>query len=608
MGSISPPKARIASVSGSVTDRRHEFAEIAAHEDVQYITGDYMSEYNMTTRGGGKTVGSSSDIAKTEYEDCFLESILPALPHLSERRIKVAVNAGASDTRKLYEILQAEIDAQKLDLRVAWVEGDEVMAAVTKAIDSGEGFTSLTTGKKLSGWAYEPIYAQCYLGAFGIVEGLRQGADIVVCGRVADASPVIACAAYHHNWTRDDLSPLAHAFVAGHFIECGTYVTGGNFSGFKSLPSGMATNIGFPIATVDADGVFTISKQQNRGGMVTVDTCKAQLLYEIQGPLYYNSDVMAKLDNIKIEQVGRDLVRVSNVGYEKPPPTTKVGLTAPGGFQAEVHYFLCGLDIKEKAGMIEAQIRAALDVAKYHTLKFRISGSCPSEPSNQDAATVDFRIFAQSTHHSALAVENFLRPCTDSIMQSYPGATFAVDTRQALPKPYYEYWVTVLPQSEVKHACHVPHKNASIPIPPPTDTVDFVFEQDSYETKDPVELSTFGPAIRAPLGHVVHARSGDKGSDCNVGFFVRYADEWDWLRSALTVDRIKQMLGEDYVGKPIFRFELSNIWAVHFLLKDHLDRGVSSSSTYDVLGKNAAEYLRCKYIHIPLKFYERGRI
>lgn len=254
--------------------------------------------------------------------------------------------------------------------------------------------------------------------------------------------------------------------------------------------------------------------------------------------------------------------RISNVGYGKPPPTTKVGLTAPGGFQAEVHFFLCGLDIMEKAAMIEAQIRASLDTSKYHTLRFRVNGSCPSEPTNQDAATVDFRIFAQSSHQTALAVENFLRPCTDTIMQSYPGATFAIDTRQALPKPYYEYWVAVLPQSEVKHACHVPHKGASISIPPPADTVDFIFEQESYETNDPADLSSLGPTIRAPLGHVVHARSGDKGSDCNVGFFVRNADEWHWLRSVLTVDRIKQMLGQDYVGKPIFRFELPNIWGM----------------------------------------------
>jgi hypothetical protein len=159
----------------------------------------------------------------------------------------------------------------------------------------------------LSEWEHDPIYAQCYLGCWGIVEALKNGADIVLCGRVADASPTIGCAAFHHGWRREDYKQLAHAFVAGHFIECSTYVTGGNFSGFKNLP-GKSLNLGFPVVEMEADGQFYVTKQQDRDGMITIDTCKAQLLYEIQGPLYYNSDVVAVLDNIKIEQAGKDRV------------------------------------------------------------------------------------------------------------------------------------------------------------------------------------------------------------------------------------------------------------------------------------------------------------
>ena len=261
--------------------------------------------------------------------------------------------------------------------------------------------------------------------------------------------------------------------------------------------------------------------------------------------------------------------RVSNVGYKKPPPTTKVGLTARGGYQAEVHYFMCGLDIAEKAAMAETQIRAILDTTKYHTLKFRTNGHCPAEPRNQDSATVDFRIFAQSHDETALQPQNFLRPVTDIIMQSYPGATFAVDTRQGVPKPYYEYFVTLIPQSEVKHIAVVPSKQLRIEIPPPTDTLDFVSEQSGYETDNPIQLDTMGPFVRAPLGHIVHARSGDKGSDANVGFFVRNADEWDWLRSVLSVTKIRELLADDDVGKPIYRFELPNIWGKCTTLEDY---------------------------------------
>lgn len=208
----------------------------------------------------------------------------------------------------------------------------------------------------------------------------------------------------------------------------------------------------------------------------------------------------------------------------RPPPTTKVGITARGGYQAEAHYFLCGLDIAQKAAMIEQQVRHLLDESSFHTLKFRCNGSCPPDPANQDAATVDLRIFAQSRHQSALELQNFFRPCTGTIMQSYPGATFAVDARQAVPKPYYEYFVSILPQDQANHICHLPFRGTSISIEPPRDTKPFLYEQPSYETENPADLSVFGPTTAGPLGWIVHARSGDKGSDCNVGFFVRHSD------------------------------------------------------------------------------------
>ncbi|KAK2806818.1 hypothetical protein FQN50_005680 [Emmonsiellopsis sp. PD_5] len=604
MPSIEPAPLRIASVSGAVTDRRHGFAEVAKTEDVGFIVGDWMSEYNMTTRAGGKVNGNAQS---AEFEHTFLDSIEPALGSLAERNIKVTVNAGASDTKKLHDALVQIIRSKNLDLKVAWIEGDEVLDVVQKAIDAGGEFTSLTTGKSISDWGFTPIYAQCYLGCWGIVEAFKQGADIVLCGRVTDASLTMGCAAFHHNWKRDDYDQLAHSFVAGHFIECSTYVTGGNFSGFKSLP-GLSLDVGFPIAEISSRGPFDITKQEGRDGIVTVDTCKAQLLYEIQGPYYYNPDVVAILDDIIIEQQGENRVHVSNIKSMKPPPTTKVGITACGGFQAEAHYFMCGLDIEEKAAMLERQVRHHLDESQYHTLKFRTNGSCPIDPSTQDSATVNLRIFAQSRTETPLLTQNFLRPCTDIIMQSYPGATFGVDSRQAAPKPYYEYWVSLIPQTEAKHVCHLPFKDAQLAIGCPQDTAPFIHDQPSYETQSPVDFQKFGPTTRAPLGWVVHARSGDKGSDCNVGFFVRNQDEWDWLRSLLTVQKVRSLLGKDDEGKPIFRFELPNIWAVHFLLKDHLDRGVSSSSTYDVLGKNLAEYLRCKLVDVPTRFIERGRI
>ena len=143
MGSIGSFQLRIASASGSVTDRRHAFADIAKSEDVHFIVGDWMSEYNMTTRGGGKVDSNGSS---DEFETSFLEAFLPALPHLAAKRIKVAVNAGASDTKKLHDVVVNEIRVRGLDLKVAWIGGDEVFDTVKKAVESGQDFKSLTTG------------------------------------------------------------------------------------------------------------------------------------------------------------------------------------------------------------------------------------------------------------------------------------------------------------------------------------------------------------------------------------------------------------------------------------------------------------------------------
>jgi len=351
---------------------------------------------------------------------------------------------------------------------------------------------------------------------------------------------------------------------------------------------------------------------------VTVGTCTSQLLYEIQGPLYYNCDVTADLTNIIMEQVGEDLVRVTNVKGLPPPPTTKVGITAPAGFQCEWHFFMCGLDIEEKCRITEDQIRHTMgdNVKRFTTLKFHQNGSSPIDARNQDVSTVDFRCFAQTSDPELVrpdVPDGFNRWCVEVFLQSAPGLSLSNDLRQTIPKPYYEYWPSLLPQDQLPLKVHnLWGKKQSTQLSPPKITKEYPRQQNSYETDSPVDLSSFGETVRAPLGYIVAGRSGDKASDCNCGFFVRHDDEWDLLRSFMTVDRIKQLLGpEEYEGKgskPIDRFEMPNLRAVHFLLHDHLDRGYNACSTYDTLGKNAMEYLRAKTVDLPKKFLDRGRI
>lgn len=337
-------------------------------------------------------------------------------------------------------------------------------------------------------------------------------------------------------------------------------------------------------------------------------------LYEIQGPWYYNSDVTAVLDELWFENLAPNRVALRGVKALPPPPTTKVGCTALGGYQAEASWFLTGLDIEAKARMLESQIRLLLlpYSHKYTLLNFRVIGSAKPNSDTQDGATVIFRVFVQAPHPDDIAPNKFLRPIIDNIMQGYPGATFHLDFRQGIPKPYFEYYVTLLPQTSVQHVVHFDSRTTT--IPPPTQTHTFPIRQPSQPAPlNPIPLTSFGPTEHAPLGLIVNARSGDKGSDCNVGFWVRHADEYTWLINTLTIPTMTRLLGKEYDPhrRPkieIERFELPNLKGVHFLLRNLLDRGVTSTSSVDFLGKNCAEFLRGRYVDVPVRFLGRARI
>ncbi|KAI0150312.1 hypothetical protein GGR57DRAFT_504644 [Xylariaceae sp. FL1272] len=639
---------RVGGASGGFTDRQRAIHDLAKNCNVDVIVGDWMSECTMTIHGATKVANAAKalqDQAST-YDQCFLGSIGPGLRAIQDTGTKIAVYAGASDPSLLARDVKNEITRQGLSLKVAYIEGDEVTEQFNELRRQGDKFTSLDTGKPIDEWDYTPIYAQAYLGAQGIKAAFEAGADIIICGRVADASPTIGAAAWWHGWTVDQVfDELAASLVAGHLIECSSYVTGGYYSGFKDLMDG-CDNLGFPIAAIESNGETIITKEANTGGLVSVGTVTSQLVYEIQGPLYYNSDVTASLEGIKIEQVSVDEVRVSGVKGLPPPPTTKVGVTAHGGYQAEFQFIFSGLDIKEKAAWTERQIRRSMgkNSERFSVLKFQLVGACAEDPEDQVsnhglqckspfdiyveansrlpfkwASTVLFRVFRKWEYYGApgsyalsnpailteyvqvqtkdpdvmgigsgsmasMAGASFTRWCMENFLQSAPGASVAPDNRQASAKAIFairpEYWPTLLPQSVIKQRVCLEWSDETIDIAVPQKTQEYSGQQPSYETKDPVDLCHFGPTTRAPLGYVVLGRSGDKASNANVGFFVRSDDEWAWLRSLLSTDKLIQLLGErEYLGHGVDRFEMPNIRTVHFLVKDHLDRGFNSSST-----------------------------
>lgn len=291
------------------------------------------------------------------FEPSALNGLASSLDALATRRIKVAINGGALNPRGLAQRVAALAHEKGLDhvLRVAYVDGDDLRAQIGRsampstkeeavawlphldAASAGEEGEEEEAGGKEEAFAFlrggdgdgeggvegegkggaegeeggQPIVsANAYLGARGIATAFRHGADIVIAGRVADASPVVAAAWYWWGWDDSAYDALAGALVAGHLIECSAYVSGGNFAGFneEGRYGGLETFLepGFPIAEVDKDGACVVTKHEGTGGVVDVETVRCQLLYELQGNVYLHSDVKAVLDGVEVEGVGKD--------------------------------------------------------------------------------------------------------------------------------------------------------------------------------------------------------------------------------------------------------------------------------------------------------------
>ena len=271
------------------------------------------------------------------YARTFVRQVEDCLGDALERRVKIVTNAGGLNPAGLADRLREVAKGLGLDPAIAHVEGDDL-----RPLGLWEG----------------ALTANAYLGGFGIAAALTAGADVVVTGRVTDASLVVGAGIAHHCWTHESHDALAGAVVAGHVLECGTQATGGNFSGFRSLPH-TGVPLGFPLAELAADGSFVVTKHDGTGGAVTVDTVTAQLVYEIQSTRYLGPDVTTRLDSIRLEQAGPDRVAVSEVRGEAPPEQLKVCVNELGGFRNTMEFVLTGLDIDAKADWVREQVTAA---------------------------------------------------------------------------------------------------------------------------------------------------------------------------------------------------------------------------------------------------------
>ncbi|KAJ4336021.1 hypothetical protein N0V87_005742 [Didymella glomerata] len=605
--------------------------------DVDFITGDYLAEVNIAENAQAHAAGTHPGWEQTAWD-----GIEQTIDLLVEKRIKVVVNGGAHNPRGLAEKVQELVTSKGLDLKVAFVLGDnliEEMKDIRKKglpphLDSKNSEVTVAehTLDLLEKNDKPIVSANAYLGAREIVKGLEQGADIIIAGRVADASPVIGATWYWYGYADTDYDELAGALIAGHLIECSGYVTGSNFAGFHEYPLEDLFDITFGIAEIERDGACVITKHDAKKGFVTEDTVKCQFLYELQGNVYLNSDVKAILDNVQVKAEGKNRVRLWGIKGAPPPPTTKLAVFYRAGYQSEIVVNATGYGTAEKFELFERMLRFGLKrlgiLDKFDVLEFQRIGVPETNPKSQLRSTTYLRIFAEASDANVnLGLASLLG---EFAMQHYSGFHSTSDHRTAIPKPYISYYPAIYPQSSLKTSINIlgpgrtsnEGKIANIPTTPPP-RFEELSKRESYETRNPVDLSSFGQTTRARLGDIVLARSGDKGGNANIGFFVPtqlpsayaassplYAESWDWLRTYLTIPKLKEMFGESWSDKfYVERVEFPKIMAVHFVVYGVLGRGVSGSSRLDSFAKGMGDWLRDVEVDVPAKFLGgRGKI
>lgn len=577
---------RIANCSGFYGDRMDAMREQVEGGDIDVITGDYLAEVTMLILAKAKLKDPDLGYART-----FLRQLEPLLEAIADRGIKVVVNAGGLSPGVLAQLTRSTVEKHGLGLAVAHVEGDDLIEQLLALQGDGHEFRHLDTGAPLSTWGLSPVCANAYLGGFGIARALSIGADIVITGRVADASVVAGAAAWWWGWDETNYDALAGAVAAGHIIECGAQATGGNFSGFQTVPG--LERPGFPIVEIDQDGSSVIKKHAGTGGCITTDTVTAQLVYEIGHPWYLNPDVTTHLDTLQLDQVGDDEVRVSGNQGSAPSPTTKVSICAIDGWRNTASYVLTGRDISAKTALVERTVRAALEGAEgVDDLRFQVVGSPVEDSEDQFRGSCVLNISIAGT--DAVAGRRFSSTLVEMALSSYPGL-YSMGTPGG-GSARGAYWPALLAADAVTQVV-VHHDGQRDHVEAPATAPVEAPDRSSYQSK---ELD-FGPSRRTALGDVAFARSGDKGGNANVGVWTTCDRSFEWLASTLDVSEFKALIPEASKLE-VVRYVLPNLRALNFVVTGMLEGGAAGSLRFDSQAKALSEWLRSRSIEVPVEF------
>ena len=600
----------IANCSGFFGDRLTAAREMVEGGPIDVLTGDWLAELTMLILARQRLKhGAGAGYART-----FISQMEQVLGTCRDRGIRIVSNAGGLDPEGCADALAQTVEKLGLGaVSIGVVTGDDLMPRLPQL---PEEWRNLDTRELPDGISF--LTANAYLGGEPVTAALAAGADVVITGRVTDAALVVGPAAWWHGWSYADaaagdpeqLDRFAGAIVAGHAIECGAQVTGGNYSFFTSL-AGME-HPGFPIAEVSEDGSSVITKHPGTGGSVTVGTVTAQLLYEIGGRAYANPDATARFDTIRLTQQGADRVLIDGVRGESAPERLKVAANYLGGFRNSMTLVMTGLDVRDKADLA---LRAVAGIDLDSAMAAGVSPVSLAQRSTLPVSELevewvpstidDPRTSGEAQSHLRLTVRDpdpkavgkpFTTAVVESALASYPGRFPTAPPGEGTP--YGVYWPTTVEREHV--AARVRVDGADIPLRP------FLRAETATLVSSPEMALTdvrSGETVDVPLGTLAGARSGDKGGDANIGLWIPAAvphpdEAYAWLVGFLDEDRVRSLLPEAaYLAIDVHR--LPNLRAVNVVIHGLLGRGVSQNARSDPQAKGLGEHLRARVVAIP---------
>lgn len=589
---------KIGCASGFWGDTNTAAFQLVHLTDINYLVFDYLSEITMSIMAKAKMVEP-----KHGYALDFVSRVMaPLLKKIAEKKIKVISNAGGVNPLACRDALQKIIKEYGLDLKVAVILGDDLLAQHEQL--KQQNIQEMFSGEALP---EQVASSNAYLGAVAIRDALNLGADIVITGRVVDSAVVLAPLLHEYQWSLDDYDKLAQGSLAGHIIECGAQCTGGNFTDWR-LVQGF-DNMGFPVVEVSEDGSFIVTKPQGTGGLVSTATVAEQIVYEIGNPqAYLLPDVIADFSQVHLEQVGEHRVRVTGAKGQPPTGQYKVSATYPDGYRVLVSFLIAGREAPQKAQVIADAILAKCE---------RVLAMRSVPPFSEKSVEIlgiesTYGAHAQALNSREVVVKiavkhMFKEACmffASEIAQASTGmapALAGIVGGRPKASPVIKLFSFLIDKNQINVEIDFDGSRYPVEIPLRTST------EQSHPLATGESAMYQGDEIEVPLIEIAHARSGDKGNHSNIGVIARKAEYLPWIRAALTEQAVASYMQHvlDADKGRVIRYELPGLNGLNFMLENALGGGGVASLRIDPQGKAFAQQLLDMPVKVPANLLEK---